>query len=228
MKAGSWKGGDDREDGGRLRFGRKARHWYRAALRYGLLERQLAPEHAVDAVVERLSEVTHSRGPARMPRYVSWKPAESYQGAGFSAGAWVIDWARLIAELPQVLMEHADDLKREADVKRFPTLDDWLRADLSGKLEYTGAQSGLDRPGCTITAEQRRSLANAAFFRPMLSPRSCRDCGRTFRPKMEDLDHCQVDAPPSRCRDCRARRRRRRAAGAEQGRPRSSTRSEPC
>jgi hypothetical protein len=162
----------------------------------------------LDQVVDWLAQDEERTGAA--PFYAKWIPAEIYCGVGYSAGGWAIDWETLVAELPHELTELSRSILRTADAKTYPTLDDWLRADISGELAYPGATSGLDRPGCTLRPETRRAISALASARRTLWPRPCSDCGDSFVP-----DRRRV----ARCPGCRAM-----ARGAKAGK-RSASKS---
>jgi hypothetical protein len=156
-------------------------------------------------VVDWLAQDEERTGAA--PFYAKWIPAEVYCGVGYSAGGWAIDWETLVEELPHELTELSRSILRTADAKTYPTLDDWLRADIRGELAYPGAASGLDRPGCTLRPETRRAISALASARQSLWPQLCADCGESFTPDRRRF---------GRCPDCRAKARK--ANGAKSSR----------
>jgi len=186
MDDAKWKG--DSGSAGIPRFGRKARAWMARVLDRKL--RELAPGWNDDEVMADL--VAWYMDDAE--RYVKWVDDEGgYRGRGYSNGLWVIDWETVREDLHQGTTTLNSHAARERDTARFQTLDEWLRADLQGELDYPGALGGME----DVPDEIRVRVQRAAIERRRRWPIRCA-CGKSFVPDRRKA---------RRCPDCRAANR---------------------
>jgi hypothetical protein len=162
MRHARWKGG-----GHGKRFGNKAREWFARRV-WAKLEELSGRNHLTASELETLV----GRFIAESERYVTWQDADEFRGRGFANGAWTIDWPKLEREIGDLLREVRADAARGA----IPTLDDWLRADLTDSLEYSVA-GGSKR----LSQETKNRLVGSARARRRSWPLLCVDCGRTFQ-----------------------------------------------
>lgn len=174
MKAATgpdWRGND-----GLPNFGRKARKWFARLVRAKIEE---GPSFGM---TEEEREKLIERFLADPMPYVTWTDAEEYHGRGWSNGAWSIDW-NAVREGCQAALE---ELRAEAETARFPTLDDWLRAELEGTLSSHGASGGSEK----LSKKLRRELLAAARARRKNRPRICRSCRAEFTPTSNRALRC--------------------------------------
>jgi hypothetical protein len=187
----SWNERNNEEDSdGIPHFGRKGKQWLARHLRTWLLQnggtipwRMVIGE--VTPIVEWFCE--------QPLRYIMWKDATEYHGKGYSFGAWIVHWDIVKDDLADGLQKLRAQKAQAADASRITSLDDWLRADIGGTLEYRGAQGGTAQ----LSKELRERLARAALRRRRYWHRACDDCGESFVPKRRN---------GRRCEECLARR----------------------
>jgi hypothetical protein len=80
----------------------------------------------------------------RAAAFCRWDDYDAYQGDGFPAGEWCIEWGdiegALCSECPAQFREIHH---RAVDDARYATLEDWLRADIADTLVWRGADGGM-------------------------------------------------------------------------------------
>lgn len=182
-----WEG---KEDDGRTRFGRKARLWFAHALRASFTEetddhKRVIQDDDLDEFVAWYCEDPE--------RYVEWQPEDTYRGRRFAAGGWAINNGIVNADYDQAREEIERARLRAIDAAHISSLDDWLRADIAGTLQFPGCRGGTW--GWDQSPEVQSSLAAAARLRRRNWPRRCRGCGESFK-----ADHHKA----RRCPTCRA------------------------
>lgn len=154
-------------------FGNKARKWFRRKLRAKLGSFKV-PGDEIEPVLDCLASDP-------MP-YVEWEDDDSYRGRGYSNGSWSIDWGAVRLGCEAALK----DLRSETERTRFSTLDDWLRADVEGKLPPSSARGGSAK----LPKKLRRELLAAARARRKHRPRICRVCKSEFMPTCNRALRC--------------------------------------
>lgn len=88
-------------------------------------------------------------------------------------------------------VEEAEELFRDMVSGSAPTtLDAWLKADLAGTIVGSAVTSGLDRPGCIVTSQERRALHRNSERRRATWPRACKNCGDSFSPERLGVLRC--------------------------------------
>jgi hypothetical protein len=171
----SWKGEDDELP----EFGNRARKWFRLVVRQAL-ETMLAreerqgknplPRETVALIIQRACEQPY--------RCVYCVPKDEYAGRGYSYYGWAV-YERELSFVLQDLIENAREQLRESEFSEaFPSIDDWLRADIAGELpRWTKYQAqGSDN----LTARMRGQLSAAARERRRRWPLVCKACGDSF------------------------------------------------
>lgn len=182
----SWKRGPD----GEPEIGKKVLAWFKRKVRAKLLPPSFEDKASDNLVAQTDSMVEWY---AEMPeRYMKWVDSDEFQGGRFSNGSWVIDWDILLRDQPEAAAEY----RRRKDAARFPTLDDWLRADAAGELEYRGDEGGM----AEIPEKVRARVKEAARARLLRRPAVC-ECGKQF---------ARDRANAKRCPECRVAKKAER------------------
>jgi hypothetical protein len=171
-----WVGNtDDRSPhDGRTKFGRRAGAWYRQRIADFLRSNGGLFGIAVGEIDDLAAElVNYYVEDSRLPWYGRWVAEEHYRGRRYSAGFWTLDERLLLAELPQEIMQLRRSKARESDKARLASLDDWLRADIAGTLQFGGEKGGAPN----LLPELRSKMRLAAKVRRR---RKCAKCGCRF------------------------------------------------
>jgi hypothetical protein len=175
----TWKrvsGWTEDGDDGLPKFGKKARRWFMRLLRAKL------EANRFDIKDDELEPVLARFAANPMP-FITWNDAEDYHGRNYSNGAWKIDWNVVVYGVAAALNE----LRAEAESARFPTLDDWLRAEVKGTLDSTGRMGGSAK----LPKKLRRELQAAARARRKNRARICRTCHTEFTPTCNRALRCK-------------------------------------
>lgn len=182
-KQAGWRG-DDRE----RRFrGRKALGW----LGRQIMKTVFCPSPADGWL--RVKFVRQSVSPAfaerivawyleRADQYVAWVDDDRFHGSRFAHGAWWLLPKRIAADyvLANAFVSQA------YDHEEFPTLDDWLRADIANDLTYDGAAGGMPfvRGAGVVRRFPKRCRQPAREYQ-----RACR-CGAEFVTNRKNGANC--------------------------------------
>lgn len=174
-KISGWsEGGDDLPN-----FGKKARGWFIRMVRGKLSEPAYACRYRMTAEeIEPLVE-WYASDPMS---FVVWVDCDEYRGRGWSSGAWQIAWD----EVRDALGPALDEMRLANDNAAIRTLDDWLKADLTGSFEFKGASGGSEK----LPKKLRRALLAAARERRRNLPRVCA-CGAQFKPASNRQRRCK-------------------------------------
>lgn len=174
----TWKHatGRSEDDDGLPKFGKKARKWFLRLLRAKL------EGNRFDITDEELEPVIARFAGDPMP-YVKWKDSDQYHGGQYSNGSWTIDWSAVVEGCASALRE----LRADAEMARFPTLDDWLHAEVEGTLPASCARGGSAK----LPKKLRRELQTAARIRRKNRPRICRGCRSEFTPTCNRALRCR-------------------------------------
>jgi len=155
--------GEPRENDGESwdQVARALKPWIREYLRYLLTASnsknldQLPIEEELEALLEYYCAVPSC--------YLEWSPTDPDRGTGF----WTLNLETTTEEISQQRMEIRHQRGRLRDEKRVKSLDEWLREDREGTLEYPGAQGGR----AAVPVELRASLTEMASRRKARWPR---------------------------------------------------------
>lgn len=172
-----WKDRPRDDDDGRPKFGRKARAWL--------------ARHIEKAIRQHFDASWHDEGGIRRlvgwymqnpQRYVRWEDSEEYRGSGYSNGHWTVVSDAITGDEDAAVRECNAAIAREcleADAQHFPTLDDWLRADIAGELAYAGAEGGMPHAQRTTVPGDLRPKCRSCgkhFERDKWQSKNCADC----------------------------------------------------
>lgn len=184
MPADDWC--DDRGDQPPVKFGRRARQWFERKLRAQFKSPfdELRDEEQVALVVAYYLE--------HIDRYVTWVDAAEWHGRGFSNGHWSYLSKSVDADISNALL--AKD--QAVDAMRYPSIEEWLRAEASGLLLARGAEGGTG----SLPEAMRRTMHNRTALRAVAGERerTCR-CGASFIADRRNARRCDV------CRQTTAR-----------------------
>jgi hypothetical protein len=182
MSVEAWQGGHS----GVPKFGRKAQAWLRRRIKAHLFpdvdtvtgDSEMGPDGAKwdRKVIDWLLDEYAARAPGR---FVHWVDADEWRGRGFSNGSWQFD-AKAVEAFCQ---EAIDNVDRRLDANAYPTLDEWLKADMADDLWFRGAAGGMD----LLSAEVRASIAAGKAERA--ARRHCA-CGVVFVAERSNARKC--------------------------------------
>jgi len=134
----AWQGGEQ----GLPKFGKKARAWLARQLRAKLREIHHESWHDEEGIARLVD--WHLE---RWDRFVRWVDADEFRGSSYAYGAWQIAWDAVKSAVDEACADNNAIIgreHRESDARLFPTLEDWLRADIASELSYAGAGGGMD------------------------------------------------------------------------------------
>lgn len=178
MSDKQWRPESDRpekdDDFPSVKFGREARAWLRRLLTARIktidwIQTSLA---AGDITAERLVEYFL----AEPKLYVTWLDSQIYSGKGQPVGLWEVNWPAVEEDYNDAIRTVRSVVGKISDDERFPTLDDWLRADMAGELRYAGSASGME----DVPPEMRERTKELARQRELRRPIECASCGASF------------------------------------------------
>ena len=190
----NWRGDDE----GGVRFGRRARAWLRRKA-IAKLFCQARGENAgwlggpdgylwTPAQAAELGEWYASR----WRDYVKWEDDSTWSGTRYANGHWAFDEKAVARDVQRALA----DVNRALDARDYPTLDEWLRADIDGKLNYKGDAGGMANVSPEMRRPRRRCLACGARFLPKNRKRvRCEDCCQKRRGRTESAEHRHTGDP---------------------------------
>lgn len=120
-------------------------------------------------------------------RYITWVPEEAFRGKGYAPGAWKVLDNVVLGDLKDGIHEARRRIARRRDPE-FASLDDWLRAEVSGALFDPGDQGGSDQ----LPMDTTNSLKCRAWVRRLRWPRNCSTCGESFKPTRSKARRCDA------------------------------------
>lgn len=156
------------------KFGRRAHAWFTRAVQHFLTtptDKRPALLGDVDVAV-----LTADLFAADARSFAKWVPENEYLGNAFVTGRWEVDKPAIEAALPSMLRV-LEDAARARVASTIVTLDEWLAADLAGKLPTGGAGGSARLPDALQV-----SLNDAAMVRDRHWPRPCGTCSESFKP----------------------------------------------
>lgn len=176
---------DESGDDGLPKFGKKASAWFGRLLRTRLTtdDPQWVEFFGVRITAGELDAVVSWLAESPM-KYVKWKDSDEYHGGGFANGGWVISWEAVRDALPDVLSR----IRAAGQAARFPTLDEWLLADLRGSVKIETARGGAEK----LPKRLRRELQQKARARRKGKPRTCCTCRGEFQPTCNRARRCKA------------------------------------
>jgi hypothetical protein len=177
--ADSWRGSGD----GRIKFGPKARAWLERVMRSDLEENSWGLDRCeVEPLVRLLLEQYGYE------RYVYWSDYTEYRGKGWACGCWTFFVEQLRSDTHgPVLWELRNGAAKAADAERITSLDDWLRADAAGTLQFKGEQGGTGELSRVLKTKLR--LARERRYKKL--PRLCPKCRAEFVPNRTNTLKCE-------------------------------------
>jgi hypothetical protein len=170
-RASGWHEEGDGDDG-LPTFGKKARRWFVRLLRARL--GRTVNESELPAVLAWFA--------ANPMPFVRWRDEEEYRSRNYSNGAWMINWPAVTDGCGEALRE----VRTAAEEARFPTLEQWLQADIQGDLRDRGDPGGADN----LPKKQRRELKEMARARRKRLPHMCQSCSEEFTPTSNRAKRC--------------------------------------
>jgi hypothetical protein len=184
MKAEAWEGGDPT-------FGRDEAVWLRRRIMahvFGDLNPETGWRTGPDklgwppCLIDEFLDVYAAEDPLR---FVEWIDNDTFLGEGFANGSWHLKPKAVDAFSKQAL----DIVDRAIDAREFPTLDEWLKADIDGTLCFRGEAGGMS----LVSPELRDAIKAKRAERG--DRRRCRACGEAFKADRANAKNCQP------CRD---------------------------
>jgi hypothetical protein len=197
----SWKGDDYSDDPSKI--GPDVRQWF-TLLVSKTLKRQVGADGEDNAIVQcRLIVESHLKGDeqavidwltSRIDRFTIFVPLAEYRGDNYAMGGWQVRWNAIHRVIADVCCEIVEAKRVARDAARYPTLDDWLRADIAGTLRHRGADGGMGKVPGKVRGRLKRE-ASARRLALLRSTAIVCACGASFTPDRANATRCD------KCRD---------------------------